>query len=354
MTMTPPPREPTDWAQDLGISTEAVQLYQASDVVDLHIDSFIWSRIFSYDLHARHGHGLFGARFYSQVDFPRIIEAELSGATWIITTQPWRTAAGRARAFSRNLERIRAIFAAASDQFCVVRNHREYRAAREAGKHAAFLGIQGGNAIDENLDALDRLIDDWILRVTLVHLTSSKIGTTSSPMRIGGDKGLSDFGRDYVRRLNDKRVLVDLAHISKKGFADAAEVHDASQPLIVTHTGISGVFEHWRNLDDGQLRIVADTGGTIGVMYQSSFLGDAYWGGKAEAIVAHLAHIVDEDHASPGSDWHGAIVTPRDMPTVLELPRLVQLMLDRGWSDERIRKILGGNFLRVVAAIRGG
>ncbi len=356
MLMPPPARDAAKWASVLGISTEAVELYQASEVIDLHIDSYIWSRIFSYDLHARHGRGLFGARFYSQVDFPRVLEAELSGATWIITTNPWRSAAGRARAFSRNLQRIRAIFDAAPERFRIVRNLSEYRLAREAGQHAAFLGVQGGNALDENLEALDRLIDDWILRITLVHLTSSRLGTTSSPIRLGKDAGLSDFGRDYVRRLNEKRVLVDLAHISKKGFADAVQVHDSSQPLIVTHTGISGVFEHWRNLDDDQLRAIADTGGTIGVMYQSSFLGDASWGGKAEAIVDHLAHIVKtvgEDHASLGSDWDGAIVPPRDMATVLELPRLVQLMLDRGWSSDRVQKILGDNFLRVVGDLRG-
>ena len=70
----------------------------------------------------------------------------------------------------------------------------------------------------------------------------------------------------------------------------------------------------------------------------------------------HLAHIVDtvgEDYASLGSDWDGMIVTPRDMPTCMETPRLVQHMLDRGWSDTRIQKVLGGNFLRVVAALRG-
>jgi membrane dipeptidase len=126
--------------------------------------------------------------------------------------------------------------------------------------------------------------------------------------------------------------------------------------LLVTHTGVSGAFEHWRNLDDDQLRAIADSGGTVGVMYQSSFLGDPLWSGRVSSIVDHLEHIVDtigDDHASLGSDWDGAIVPPRDMPTCLELPRLVQLMLDRGWGDERIRKILGGSFLRTVAALRG-
>src|SRR5260221_6908066 len=100
-------RDPGAWAEELGISREAVEVYAASDVVDLHLDSFIWQRIFGYDLKKRHGRGLFGARFYSQVDFPRALEAGLTGGSWIITTNPLRTAAGRARAFVRNIARLR-------------------------------------------------------------------------------------------------------------------------------------------------------------------------------------------------------------------------------------------------------
>jgi membrane dipeptidase len=347
--------DPDGWAATLGISRQAVDLYLDSDVIDLHIDTFIWNRLFRYDPRVRHGTGLFSARFYSQVDFPRALEAQLTGATWIISTNPGRSARGRARTFSKNLARLTALFESVSEQFSMVRNVAEYRAARAAKKHAAFVGIQGGNALDEDLDALDRIPDGAVLRITLVHLSSSRIGATSSPMKLR-DEGLSDFGRDYLRRLNEKKIFVDLAHISKRGFFDAIEVHDHSQPLLVTHTGISGVFEHWRNLDDAQLRAVADTGGTVGVMYHSTFLGDPTLGGTASRVVDHLEHIVDtigEDHASLGSDWDGAIITPRDMPTCLELPRLVQIMLERGWSDQRIRKILGENFLRVVEQLRG-
>ena len=297
--------DPSAWAQQLGISNEAVELYLGSEVLDLHVDSFIWTRVFGYDLSKRHGHGLFGARFYSQIDFPRILEGQLSGATWVITTNPGRGSKGRANTFVRNLEKLRHIFSTVSDQFQVVRNVAEYRQARAAGKHAAFIGIQGGNALDDGLDALDRIPDDVVLRITLVHLSTSSLGITSSPLKIGDDSGLTDFGREYVERLNEKKIFVDLAHISRRGFFDAVEVHDKSQPLLVTHTGISGVHDHWRNLDDAQLRAIADTGGTIGVMYQSSFLGDPYLGGSASSIVNHLEHLVNtvgEDHASLGSD----------------------------------------------------
>ncbi|HEY7957058.1 MAG TPA: membrane dipeptidase [Polyangia bacterium] len=346
--------DPESWARALGISREAVEIYLASDVIDLHIDSFIWTRIFGYDLTRRHGRGLFNARFYSQVDLPRIREAQVSGGIWVITTNPSRSARGRTRAFFRNLDRLRKILDSASDDVTVVRTAAEYRAARAAGKHAAFLGIQGGNALDGEPDAIERIPDRLIVRVTLVHLSSSSLGATSAPG--GGDAGLTEAGHDYVRRLEAQKIFVDLAHINRRGFFDALSAHDPSLPVIVTHTGVTGVKPHWRNLDDEQLKAIASTGGTVGVMYQTSFLGDGFWNGRAEWIVDHLAHIVKvagEDFASLGSDWDGAIVTPRDLPTCLELPRLAQLMLDRGWSPERIGKILGGNWLRTLALMRG-
>lgn len=347
--------EPEGWVRALGISREAAEIHATSEVLDLHLDSFIWQRILGYDLRARHGRGLLGARFYSQCDFPRALEAGLTGATWIITTNPLRTARGRARAFVRNVARLRELVASEPERFALVRNVREYRAARAAGKHGAFVGIQGGNALDESLDALDLIPDDVILRITLVHLSSSRLGVTSSPLKLK-DGGLTAFGRDYVRRLDEKRIFVDLAHVSRQGFFDAVEAHDPSLPLLVTHTGVNGVYRHWRNLDDDQLRAIADTGGTVGIMFQRSFLGRGKDGDSADAVIAHVEHVVrtvGEDHVSLGSDWDGAIVAPREIATCLELPVLVQRMLDRGFSPDRTRKVLGGNFLRVVEQLRG-
>lgn len=350
-------KDPGAWAKSLGISREAVELYLASDVIDLHIDSFIWTRIFGYDLTKRHGHGALGARFYSQVDFPRIREAGVTGGLWSITTNPAKSAEARATAFVKNLAHLREIFARCPEDFSVVRNAGEYRAARAQGKHGAFISVQGGNALDRDPGALDLIPDDIVVRVTLVHLSTSSLGVTSSPAAgRRGDEGLTRAGLDYVRRLNEKKIFVDLAHVSRKGFFDALEVHDRAQPLIVTHTGISGVHPHWRNLDDAQIKAIAETGGTIGIMYQASFLGGGLLGCPSELVVRHLDHIVNvagEDFASLGSDWDGAIAPPRDMPTCLELPRLVQHMLDRGWKAERIQKILGKNFLRALERLRG-
>jgi membrane dipeptidase len=339
------------WAKQVGISREAAEIYLAGDVIDLHIDTFIWTRIFGYDLTRRHGRGIFDARFYGHADLPRLRDARVTGGIWSITTNPLRR--HRASLFRRNLEKLVRIFEAVPSAVHLCRNAADYRAARKGGKHAAFIGIQGGNALDEP-GALDSFDSSRLIKVTVVHLSTSKLGQTSAPM---GDKqgGLSARGREFVRELDARRIFVDLAHINRKGFFDAVAVHDRSLPLLVSHTGIAGVHEHWRNVDDEQLRAVANTGGVIGVMYQASFLGDPLFSGRAESVVDHLAHIIDvvgEDYAALGSDWDGAIVTPRDMATCLELPRLVDMMLARGWSGERIQKVLGGNFIRALAALR--
>jgi membrane dipeptidase len=348
-------QDPSGWAQSLGISQEAVEVYLASDVVDLHIDTFIWTRIFGYDLTRRHGRGIFGARFYGQADLPRLREARVTGGIWSVTTNPLRRASRRAPVFKKNLERLKEVFATVPDDVAICRTAADYHAAQKAGRHAAFLGIQGGNALDAD-GALAEIDLSDLIKITLVHLSTSTLGTTSAPQLNGQPDGrLTDRGREYVRALNQHRVFVDLAHINRQGFFDALEVHDKTQPFMVSHTGIAGVHQHWRNVDDDQLRAVARSGGVVGVMYQSTFLGNPVLGGKAARIVDHLAHIVNvigEDYASLGSDWDGAIITPRDMQTCLELPRLVQLMLDRGWSAERIGKILGGNFLRALALLR--
>ena len=344
--------DPTGWARALGISTAAVELYVESDVIDLHLDSFLWTRILGYDLRRRHRGGLLGHRFYSQVDFPRAAES-LTGATWVITTNPFRTGASRERAFFRNYDRIVSLVRA-EPTLALVRTAAEYRAARAAGRHGVWIGVQGGNAFDHDLDAVDRVPPLGLLRVTLLHLTPSKLGATSVPGWPRPTPGLTARGKELVARLNAARILVDLAHISRQGFFDALDVQDPSQPVVVTHTGVDAVRPHWRNVTDRMIRAVADRGGLVGIMFQSPFLGRGPV--SATTVIDHAAHViarVGEDFVSIGSDYDGAITPPRDLPTPAALPRLVEDMLQRGWSDTRIRKILGGNALRVIAAQRG-
>jgi len=348
-------RDAAEWSRELGISREATELYLASEVIDLHLDSFIWHRIFGYDLRRRHARPPLGGWFCGHADFPRVREANLSGATWVVTTNPLRDPSDRFEALLANLERLTGTIGDADSDLHLCRTFSDYQAARAAGRHGAFVGIQGGNALESPRDAVERLPAGLLLRVTLVHLSNSSIGATSSPLRAGPDIGLSRFGRDLVARLNAARILVDLAHVSEAGFWDAVDAHDPTLPFVVTHTGVSGVHRHWRNLDDGQLRAVARSGGVVGIMFHSPFLGDPPWAGRSERIADHLAHVVrvaGEDVPALGSDFDGAITPPRDLSSVLEMPRIVEHLLRRGLGERVIRKILGGNFLRVLQQVR--
>jgi membrane dipeptidase len=350
------PRETVeDCAARLSLSREAAELFAACDVIDLHVDSYIWHRVLRYRLDRRHGRGLFGGRYYSQVDFPRLRQVGVTGATWVITTNPMRSERGRARALLSNLESLEALLDAHPEDVRRVTTVAEYRAASAAGLHAAFIGVQGGNAIAENLEPLAALQPERLLRVTLTHLSSSWLGETSSPAG-RRDGGLGANAGDLIALLNERRILVDLAHINRRGFFEALERHSRDVPPIVTHTGVSGVRPHWRNLDDEQLRAIAERDGTVGIMYHTPFLAPGLRRKTLDCVADHILHVirtVGDEYVSLGSDWDGAIVTPRDMPTCLELPRLVDTLLGRGLSATAIEKLLGGNFLRVLGRLRG-
>ena len=343
-------------ARSLGVSRAAVELLSSSDVIDLHVDTFIWQRLFGYDLSREHGTGPFDARLLGQADLPRCQKAGLSGAYWIITTNPLRTRQGKRRALFANIAELSATLKS-SAALRITDSASSYRAARAAAKHAAFIGIQGGNALEAELDDFDRPELSALTLVTLVHMTRSRIGAPALPRALRrGDPHLTAFGADYVRKLNQRRVLVDLAHISREGFWDAVAVHDKTLPLTVSHTGCDGVYAHFRNLDDDQLRAVANTGGVVGMLVHGDYLhAGPRRSTSVEHVVDHIQHVLatlGDDHVALGSDFDGFIIPPRDLKSVLQLPRLVDALLRRGVREQSIQKLLGLNFLRVLAALR--
>ncbi len=343
----------SELASRLGIPAEAVELCRSAELIDLHLDSFIPVRLWGYDLFARHS-GLLGGRFFGQLDVPRMLDGGLDGGMWSITTNPTRGAKGRLAVLARNVARLRALVSGSGGRLAIARTRGEYDAVRRTGAHAVLVAIQGGNALEAAPEGPAFVPDDLLTRVTVVHLSNSIYGATSSPAS-RGKHGLTERGRELVRQLDQARVFVDLAHIDRQGFWDAVKVHDRSRPLIVTHTGVCGVHEHWRNLDDAQVKAVADSGGTIGVMFQRSFLQPKGRANDGRLVIDHLEHIIQiagEDCASIGSDYDGAIVPPPDLRSADAYPRLVAYMLERGWSDVRIRKVLGDNFLRAFALLR--
>ncbi len=354
-----------DLAARAGVSREATALLAASEVLDLHVESFIPSRLWGYDLARSHAHSVPFGRFFGHLDIPRALAGGLTGAMWSIATNIAAPRPQRASRLEQNLLALRATLER-DPRVAVVTDPRAYREARAAGRHAALLAVQGGNAFERS-DERGEIVCDasdptrTVTRVTLVHLSNSILGGTSSPLRLGSPRGLTEQGRRMVRSLDRARVFVDLAHVSEPGFWDALEAHDPTLPVIVTHTGMRAVHDMWRNLDDRQAKAVADTGGVIGVIFHADFLGPRFGARAARsgrAVIAHLEAVIraaGEDAAAIGSDYDGFIVPPRDLRDgELAYARLVQFMLEARWPEARIRRVLGENFLRSWERLRPG
>jgi membrane dipeptidase len=332
----------------------AKNLISKTPVIDLHIDSFIWTRIFGYELRKRHVDFYTKGYFAGQVDLPRLKAGGFSGAIWSITTNPLRTSLGRERVFKKNLNQFKKWIAETPTQLKLISNAHDFDSIESKDQHAVWISIQGGNAIDHDLNLIEKFAPE-ITSVTLMHLMHSKIGTSMTPYPTFRKRGLTQFGRDFVRKLNAHRIFVDLAHADRKTFMDVVKIHDASQPLLVSHTGVKGVYECFRNIDDEQMKCVAKTGGVIGVIFEPNFLGKGKAGESLTAILDHLEYIqktVGDDFAALGSDWDGMIVPPKELRSADQLPALVTLMIKRGWTEDQIKKVLGLNFLRAFRLLR--
>lgn len=334
-------------AQAAGVTPRAVELCLDAEIVDLHIDTFIPPRLFGYDPLTEGTPWPFGRNFFAHLDVPRMRRGGLSAAMWSITTNPFRFR--RWPRFLANVELMRTLVERSGGLLAFARTRAEYDAVRARGAHAVLLSVQGGNALDGGTPA--QVPDRLLTRVTLVHLTNSRLGTTSSPgSALRRRRGLTEAGRTLVQQLNAERVFVDLAHIHPEGFWDALDAHDPGLPPIVTHTGVDGVKPHWRNLDDAQVRAIAERGGVVGIMAHLGFLRPKGQPDDGRLVVAHMQHVIDvagEHAVALGTDYDGAITPPRDLTSGdVAYPRLVQHMLDAGWTETRIRNALGLNFLR--------
>jgi membrane dipeptidase len=343
--------DPAGWARRLGVSREAIELHLASGAVDLHVESFIWTRVFRYDLARAHERSLLGGRLYGQVDLPRLHDAGVGGAVMSIATNPFRPFSSRRRATRINVARLRRLLESFPET-TVVEDAAAFDRARAEGKLACLLALQGANALaPEDLTSPSLAA---LSRITLVHLTRSRYGSVSAP---GGRRGgLQPRGRRMIEAMREQRVLLDLAHASPRTFWDAIDVN-GDAPVIVSHTGVRAVRESWRNVDDAQIRAVAARGGVVGVMVHAGYLASPARRASVADIVRHIDHVVrigGDEAAALGTDYDGFIVPPRDVRSVVALPRLTQAMLDAGYSPERIVRVLATNAIRPLRMLRAG
>lgn len=209
-----------------------------------------------------------------------------------------------------------------------------------------FLTLMEGGEPIEGPDNLNEFYDRGVRIIGLTWNDKNKYASG-----INSNSGLTGEGRELVKRMNDLRVTLDLSHLNEKGFWDALDVCETIP--IATHSNARAVTDHPRNLNDNQLRAIAERGGVIGLVLYNNFLRKGDRKATLEDVFSHADHIVNlcgEDHIGIGSDMDGGKIDefPDDVRTVAELPKIAEFLLKKGYSEERVRKIMGGNFLRVI------
>ncbi len=327
---------------------EARAFHDTVPVIDLHADTPKLMRELRYDLAQHHERPMpRGLNYVGHVDLPRLRAGGMAGQIFGLWTFPYPRW-GSAASVHGQLDALDAAIAAYPDQLTWAHSPEEIAAARAAGKVAVTAAIEGGHALEGDLDHVAAFAARGVRSIGLVHLTPNRLGSPAFGVGKNQNRGLSPYGKDVVREMNRLGMIVDLAHISRAGFFDAIEVTQA--PVMVTHTGVIGVHDHLRNIDDAQLRAVAQCGGCVGVIFAKRFLG----GRSIEAVVDHILHIIDvagEDVPALGSDFDGFVVPAHGLEDVAQMPRLTAALARRGLRPETLGKILGGNALRVMSDV---
>ena len=230
----------------------------------------------------------------------------------------------------------------------------DIRQCIEAGMLATVLHIEGAEAIDPEFETLDVLHQAGLRSIGPVWSRSNIFGhgvpfrCPSSP-DIG--PGLTDLGKELVRACNRLKILIDLSHLNERGFWDVAELSNA--PLVATHSNAHALSPHSRNVTDGQLKAIGETGGMVGVNFAASFLradGRQDSDTPIELMIDHLEHMLKqagEDNVGFGSDFDGAMI-PKGLGNAAGLPKLVEIMRARGYTEALIEKVCFRNWLRVL------
>ena len=327
---------------------EARAFHADATVTDLHADTAKLMDKVGFDIAARHPRPMPDqVNYVGHVDLPRLKDGGVAAQFFGFWTVPYPERGCR-RAVETQLDALDRAMVANPDKLVWALTPADLALAKAAGKIAALGGIEGGQALESDVGSVERFARRGVRYIGLLHFSANALGSPAKGRGADASQGLTPFGRDVVREMNRCGVIVDLAHINRKGFFEALAL--STQAPMVTHTGVLGVHDHWRNIDDEQLRAVADKGGCVGIIFARRFLG----GASIDAVVDHLLHIVNvagEDVPALGSDFDGFVVPPTGLEDVAALPNLTVALSRRGVSPRVLRKILGDNPMRVLGAV---
>ena len=366
------------------ISPAARELHSQSIVIDTHDDTTQRLLDPKFDFGALHSDG--------SVDIPRMRAGGLSAiffSIWIPGTVTGPTAV------QRGLDQINAVretVARHPNDLVLCTTAEEIRRAKAGGKIAVLMGVEGGHMINNSLANLDKFFALGVRYMTLTHTVNTDWADASTDKP--AHNGLTDFGKQVVREMNRLGMMVDISHVADKTFYDVLAVSKA--PLIASHSSCRALCSAPRNMTDDMIKALAAKGGVMQINYHIGFLSQQFQdaskahpelGKEIEAeskkrcseneacqlieadkitremvaqgklprvdwteIIKHIDHavkLVGADHVGLGSDFDGADM-PYGMEDVSDIPRITDALLAKGYSPADVRKILGGNTLRLM------
>jgi membrane dipeptidase len=366
------------------ISPAARELHFESIVVDTHDDTTQRLLDPKFDFGVRHTDG--------NVDIPRMREGGLSAiffSIWIPGTVTGSTAVQRAL---DQIGAVRETVARHPNDLVLCTTAEEIRGAKAAGKIAVLMGVEGGHMINNSLANLDKFFALGVRYMTLTHTVNTDWADASTDK--AAHNGLTDFGKQVVREMNRLGMMVDISHVADKTFYDVLAMSKA--PVIASHSSCRALCSAPRNMTDDMIKALAAKGGVIQINYHIGFLSQQFQdaskahpelGKEIEAeskkrcgdneacqlieadkitrnmvaqgklprvewteIIKHIDHAVKlagADHVGLGSDFDGAHM-PYGMEDVTDIPQITNALLAKGYSPADVRKILGGNTLRLM------
>ena len=305
---------------------------------------------------------------------------------------------------NREMDTLDAVVARNPDKIVKVANYDDLIKAVKQHKIAAMCGVEGGHMIENDLNKLDSLYKRGTRYLTLTHNISPSWATsaadeTAPDSTIGkrlnseGKKGLTQFGKQVVQRMNQLGILVDVSHAGDQTFWDV--IHTSTKPIIASHSSVYSLTPHRRNLKDDQIKAIAKNGGVIQVNFNPGFIDSTFdkkeitffkkyaaendsllKSGMGEfyamdylyrkyseeandirpplsMLIQHIEYIINlvgVDYVGLGSDFDGINLTPQQLDDVTDYPLITKALVEKGYSKKDIYKILGGNFLRVLKA----
>ena len=338
----------------------AARVHKEALVVDTHIDTTMMLGREGWDFMVRHS--AVKGEDSNHVDLPRIREGGLGAAFFSIYMPGTITGPEAVKRSLVLIDHVRSLAEAHPNEIVLATTAAEVRAAHKVGKFAALMGMEGGHMIDDSLAVLRDYQRLGVRYLTLSHSVNTNWSDSS------GDtpkhNGLTDFGKDVVRELNRLGMLVDISHVSDKTFWDAMETSKA--PLVASHSSLRSISGHPRNMTDDMIRALGGKGGVIMINYSRSFLSnELYEAGLKnvpmaerptvtwEKIVEHIDHavkLVGATHVGLGSDFDGTTV-PDGMDDVSMLPKITGALLDKGYSEQDVKNIMGENILRLLETV---